>query len=223
MSAPGKSNWDHARVVETIRMDRIIAVVRTPTEESARKLIDAYARGGLRLIEVTLTTPGALEIIRDLSGGADLCVGAGTVMSADLAGAVIEAGGKYIIAPHTDPETIRFCKDRSTPVIPGTLTPSEVARAWSLRPDFVKVFPIAAMGGARYLRLFRGPLPDAPIIPTGGVQLDDVEGLFDAGAVAIGVSDGLATAEDVKEGRWDQITGRAKAYLAALQSIPRGN
>lgn len=221
MTAAGESKWDHARVVETIRGDRIIAVVRTPTEETARRLIDAFIAGGLRLIEVTLTTPGALGILRDLSRSGEICYGAGTVMDAQAADAVIDAGGHFVIAPHTDPGTVARCKERSVPVIPGTLTPSEVARAWSLGPDFVKVFPIAAMGGARYLRLFRGPLPDVPIIPTGGVQREDLDGLFTAGAVAVGVSDGLATADDVRDGRWDEITDRAKALLETARDSKR--
>lgn len=223
MGAAGRAEWDRDRVTKTIRGDGIIGVIRTPTETAGRQLSEALVRGGLRLIEVTLTTPGALEIIRDLSGQDACCVGAGTVMDAAQADRVVQAGGRFVIAPHTDPDTVSFCKEKSVVVIPGTLTPSEVVRAWALRPDFVKVFPIAAMGGARYLRLFRGPLPDVPIIPTGGVKRKDLPGLFEAGAAAVGVSDCLATAEDVREGRWEEITQRARDLLGAIREIRGGS
>lgn len=218
MAAGGE--WEKARVVQSIREERIIVVIRTPTEATARKLVEAVTAGGLGLIEVTLTTPGATKIIGDLSGRSDLCVGAGTVMDEKAARDVIDAGARFIISPHADPATIAACRELDVTVIPGTLTPSEVARAWSLGPDFVKVFPIATAGGARYLRTIRGPLPDIPIIPTGGIQREDVEDLFRAGAVAVGVSDGLATTDDVRDGLWDRITDRAKALLDTVRATP---
>ena len=209
--------WDHLQVCDAIRTERIIAVIRTHDEASGRKLIQTVTEGGLKLVEVTLTTPGALDLIREFAGSEDFCVGAGTVMNKDAAAAVIDAGGHFVIAPYTDPETVAFCKEKEVVVIPGTLTPSEVTHAWALRPDFVKVFPIGPVGAAKYLRAIRGPLPDVPIIPTGGTNLDNVEELFAAGAVAVGVSDGLATPQDIRQGLWQEIGERAWALRASAQ------
>ena len=210
-------SWDHFRVTDAIRTERIIAVIRTHDEATARKLIETVTEGGLTLIEVTMTTPGALDLIRENADNEDFCIGAGTVMDKDAAAAVIDAGGHFVIAPYTDPETVAFCKDNEIVVIPGTLTPTEVTRAWALRPDFVKVFPIGPVGAAKYLRAIRGPLPDVPIIPTGGTNLDNIDDLFEAGAVAVGVSDGLATAQDIRQGLWEEIGERAWALRASAK------
>ena len=209
--------WDHFTVCDTIRTERIIAVIRTDSEETGRRLIQTVTEGGLKLIEVTMTTPGALDLIREHADSEDFCVGAGTVMNPDAAAEVIDAGGHFVIAPYTDPATVAFCKEKEVVVIPGTLTPTEVTHAWALRPDFVKVFPIGPLGAAKYLRAIRGPLPDVPIIPTGGTNLDNIDGLFEAGAVAVGVSDGLATANDIREGRWEEIGERAWALRASAK------
>ncbi|MCZ6603323.1 MAG: bifunctional 4-hydroxy-2-oxoglutarate aldolase/2-dehydro-3-deoxy-phosphogluconate aldolase [Planctomycetota bacterium] len=220
MAEQDRSVWPRDAVVRSIRAHRIISVIRTPSRESAEGLIDALIEAGLHLIEVTLTTPEAADIIRGRSGNPEICVGAGTVMNPEDAALVIDAGARFVIAPYTDPETVAFCRSRSITVIPGTLTPSEVARAWSLGPDFVKVFPIAAMGGAKYLRAIRGPLPLVPIIPTGaGLDRDNIPDLFDAGAVAVGVSDGLATAEEIREGRWAPVTERARDLRAVVEGL----
>ena len=199
-----------SRVVEC----GIIPIVRTPTADDARAVIEAIAEGGISTIEITMTIPGAVELINELSRAGQILVGAGTVLNAEMARECIGAGARFIISPGTDFEIIDYCSQVDVLVMPGALTPTEIINAWDAGADFVKVFPIAAVGGARYLKLVKGPLPHIKIIPTGGVDQTMAGELIKAGAEAVGVGSDLADASAAREGRSSDITAAARKYLS---------
>ena len=198
-----------SRVVEC----GIIPIVRTPTADDARAVIEAIAEGGISTIEITMTIPGAVELINELSRAGQILVGAGTVLNAEMARECIGAGARFIISPGTDFEIIDYCSQVDVLVMPGALTPTEIINAWDAGADFVKVFPIAAVGGAKYLKLVKGPLPHIKIIPTGGVDQTMAGELIKAGAEAVGVGSDLADASAAREGRSSDITAAARKYL----------
>ena len=199
-----------SRVVEC----GIIPIVRTPTADDARAVIEAIAEGGISTIEITMTIPGAVELINELSRAGQILVGAGTVLNAEMARECIGAGARFIISPGTDFEIIDYCSQVDVLVMPGALTPTEIINAWDAGADFVKVFPIAAVGGAKYLKLVKGPLPHIKIIPTGGVDQTMAGELIKAGAEAVGVGSDLADASAAREGRSSDITAAARKYLS---------
>ena len=199
-----------SRVVEC----GIIPIVRTPTADDARAVIEAIAEGGISTIEITMTIPGAVELINELSRAGQILVGAGTVLNAEMARECIGAGARFIISPGTDFEIIDYCSQVDVLVMPGALTPTEIINAWDAGADFVKVFPIAAVGGAKYLKLVKGPLPHIKIIPTGGVDQTMAGELIKAGAEAVGVGSDLADASAAREGRASDITAAARKYLS---------
>ena len=199
-----------SRVVEC----GIIPIVRTPTADDARAVIEAIAEGGISTIEITMTIPGAVELINELSRAGQILVGAGTVLNAEMARECIGAGARFIISPGTDFEIIDYCSQVDILVMPGALTPTEIINAWDAGADFVKVFPIAAVGGAKYLKLVKGPLPHIKIIPTGGVDQTMAGELIKAGAEAVGVGSDLADASAAREGRASDITAAARKYLS---------
>ena len=199
-----------SRVVEC----GIIPIVRTPTADDARAVIEAIAEGGISTIEITMTIPGAVDLINELSRAGQILVGAGTVLNAEMARECIGAGARFIISPGTDFEIIDYCSQVDVLVMPGALTPTEIINAWDAGADFVKVFPIAAVGGAKYLKLVKGPLPHIKIIPTGGVDQTMAGELIKAGAEAVGVGSDLADASAAREGRASDITAAARKYLS---------
>lgn len=145
--------------------------------------------GAITTIEVTMTVPGAIELIKELCGsyGSEVLIGAGTVLDADTARDCINAGAKFIISPTLNFETIKFCSEQEIVVMPGALTPTEILAAWNAGADFVKVFPAGAMGGANYLKSIKAPLPQIKLIPTGGVSIKTAGDFIKAGAEAVGI------------------------------------
>jgi 2-dehydro-3-deoxyphosphogluconate aldolase/(4S)-4-hydroxy-2-oxoglutarate aldolase len=180
----------HPAVLETRDVfleDGVILCVRLgeglPIIEGCR----AAGRGGLKILEVTLTTPGALDIIRTLSQDEDLVVGAGTVLSPDDVGPVAEAGGRFALSPVFDPDVVDAAHARGLLAVPGAGTPREILAAHRHGATLVKVFPAAALGGPGFLRAVRGPLPDIPLVPTSGPSAETIADYVAAGAVAVGV------------------------------------
>lgn len=192
----------------------MIPVIRAASKAEARSVIEAIADGGIITIEVTMTVPGAVELIAELSRErSDLLLGAGSVLEPETARECIAAGAKYIVSPATNFDTIEYCNESDVVIMPGALTPTEVVNAWDAGADFVKVFPADSMGGAKYLRSLKAPLPHIKLIPTGGVSQSTAAEFIKAGAEAVGVGADLVNLKAIREGRPDEITEAAREYL----------
>ena len=197
-------------VVERIREIGIIPVVRATSADQALAAVEAIRAGGIPLLEITMTVPGAVKIIESLAGRALL--GAGTVLDAQTARKCVDAGAQFIVSPSLDLPTIEACRALNIPVFPGALTPTEVVTAWRAGASAVKVFPANAVGGASYLKSLKAPLPQIELIPTGGISLKNVAEFIEAGALAVGVG------ADLVQGDAASITAKAREYVAAVKS-----
>jgi 2-dehydro-3-deoxyphosphogluconate aldolase/(4S)-4-hydroxy-2-oxoglutarate aldolase len=183
--------------------------------------------GGVRAIEVTLTSEGALEAFgrlrEELPG--DALLGVGTVRSVGAAEAAVAAGATYLVAPDFRPDVVAWARERGMPVVPGALTPSEVAAAWAAGATAVKVFPVSAVGGPAYVKAVRAPLPEVPLVPTGGIGLDDVGAYLAAGAAAVGIGSPLLGDAGDPGGDLAALADRARRTVAAATGAarPRGS
>jgi len=177
--------------------------------------------GGVKVVEVTMTVPGAIELLRDLRHefGSELLLGSGTVTTAEEAAATIAAGAEFVVSPSLHLEVIQVTRDHGKLSIPGALTPTEVITAWRAGADYVKIFPCSAMGGASYLKSLLAPFPDLQLIPTGGVTLQTAESFLKAGARALGVGSDLVNLQAIDNGTPEVITHTARAYLEILQKF----
>jgi len=195
----------------------VLAVLRAPSPESALEAADAIIRGGIPGIEVTYSTPDAPAVIRELIArhGDAAYIGAGTVTTPEQAAAAAEAGAEFLVSPGTLPALTRAMLDTGRVVMTGALTPTEVMTALELGVDVVKIFP-ASLGGPSYLGALRGPFPDAPLMPTGGVKPENVADWFAAGAVAVGAGGDLANSASITAGNWADLEARAARFAAAL-------
>lgn len=182
-------------VLSQILESRIVAIIRGADPKHVLAIVEALCEGGVTIVEVTLNSPNALAVISDVSNamGDRMLVGAGTVLDAVEARSAIEAGAKFIISPTLDEDTIRYTRESGIVSIPGALTPTEILKAYRLGADIVKVFP-ASMGPA-YIKDIRGPLPHIPLMPTGGIQLDNINDYQKAGGVAFGIGTALVNSK----------------------------
>ncbi len=200
-------------VIERMRATGIVPVLRGGSVDEGLALARAIAAGGIDVLEITMTNPGALEVIRTLRHeDPSLLVGAGTVLDAETARACMLEGAQFIVSPSTNLETIAVCRRYSCVVLPGALTPTEIMTAWEAGADIIKLFPANAMGGAAYLRSIRAPLPQVEVIPTGGISLANAKEFLEAGAVALGVGADLADAKAIREGNAAKVTQTAREY-----------
>lgn len=204
--------------LERIHSVGILPVVRATSADEALAVVEAIRAGGIPILEITLTVPGAIQIIADLSRrlGDQVLIGAGTVLDADDARACIDAGARFIVSPSLDVQTIETCQRLEIPVFPGAMTPTEIVTAWKAGADAVKVFPANAVGGATYLKSVKAPLPHIELIPTGGVSLKTVPELIAAGAFALGVGADLVDLTALRKGQAESITEKARQYVAAV-------
>jgi 2-dehydro-3-deoxyphosphogluconate aldolase / (4S)-4-hydroxy-2-oxoglutarate aldolase len=198
----------------------LIPVLRASSAQVGHALVDAMMAGGVTVVEVTMTVPDALELLRELKRrhGDSLLLGSGTVTDAAQAEATIEAGAEFVVSPSLHLEVIEKTKELGKVSIPGALTPTEIITAWRTGADYVKVFPCSAMGGASYLKSVRAPFPELKLIPTGGVTLQTAADYLRAGACALGVGTDLVNATAIAEGEPDLITDTARAYLEIIQA-----
>ena len=196
---------------------KIVAILRGCEPERVPAIVGALADGGVRLLEITLNSPGALDLIRLLGEtmGDRVLVGAGTVLTVAEAEMAIDAGARFIVSPSLDADTIRITKERGAVSIPGAFTATEVLAAWRGGADIVKVFPASV--GANYLRDLRGPLPQIPLMPTGGLNLQNIREFRAAGAVAYGIGSALVTAgQEITTDALAGLRSRAGDYIKAL-------
>ena len=204
------------RIIET----GLIPVVRAESSDIAMRAIDAIKEGGISVLEITMTVPGAIRVIEEVARrfGEDAIVGAGTVLDAETARACILAGAQFIVSPALDLDTISCCRRYSIPVMPGAMTPSEVVTAWKAGADFVKVFPANAVGGASYIKALKAPLPQIELVPTGGVSLKTAADFIKAGAAALGVGADLVDTAALRNGEDKVISARAKQFIEIVKS-----
>jgi 2-dehydro-3-deoxyphosphogluconate aldolase/(4S)-4-hydroxy-2-oxoglutarate aldolase len=217
-------NVKKAEVIQQIRDTGIIPVVRATSADEAMRAIDAIREGGISVLEITMTVPGAIKVIEQVSQryGKDALVGAGTVLDPEIAEACVSSGAKFVVSPALNLETIACCRRLDVAVMPGALTPTEVVQAWNAGADFVKVFPAGAVGGASYIKALKAPLPQIELVPTGGVSLITAPDFIRAGAAALGVGTDLVDIEALREGQAAHITERAKQFLQIVREARAG-
>lgn len=208
-----------SEIVQQIAQVGIIPVVRAASADEAMRVIDAIKEGGISVLEITMTVPGAVHLIEEVSVryGSEALVGAGTVLDAETARACILAGAQFVVSPALDLGTIACCRRYAVAAVPGALTPTEVVQAWTAGADFVKVFPAGAMGGASYIKALKAPLPQIELVPTGGVSLKTAADFIRAGASALGVGADLADIKALRDGQERLITECARRYVEIVR------
>jgi len=206
-------------VIKQIKDIGLIPVVRATSADEAMRAIDAIREGGVSVLEITMTVPGAVGVIEQLTKkyGSDVLVGAGTVLDAETARACMLSGAQFIVSPALNMETIECCRRYGVAVMPGALTPTEVVQAWTAGADLVKVFPAGALGGASYLKALKAPLPHIELVPTGGVSLKTAADFIKAGASALGVGADLVDLKAIRDGQASVITERAKQFVQIVR------
>ena len=207
-------------IIRRIAEEGIVPVIRAATPDLALRAARAVMAGGISVFEITMTVPDAPDVIRALVRelGDRALVGAGTVLNAAAAHQCIDAGAAFVVSPGLDPDTVIEAHGRGVPAMPGALTPTEVIAAWNLGADVVKIFPVSAVGGAKYLRALKGPLPDVKMLPTGGITAANAAEFLAAGAVALGIGGELVDTVALAEGRDATITERARELRAVVQA-----
>jgi 2-dehydro-3-deoxyphosphogluconate aldolase / (4S)-4-hydroxy-2-oxoglutarate aldolase len=207
-----------AQVRQRISEIGVVPVVRVSTPKQALGAAEAISAGGIPIVEITMTVPGAVDVIAQLvRAGGDLLIGAGTVLDAQAARQCLDAGARFIVSPGFDRETVELVRREGMLMMAAGLTPTEVMAAWKAGSAFVKVFPCGSVGGPKYLRALRGPLPEIPLVPTGGVNFENAADFIRAGAAALGVGGELVPPEAVRVGDYAQITQNAREFLARVQ------
>lgn len=207
-----------AEVIKQIVEIGLVPVIRASSSDEALRVIEAIREGGVTVFEITMTVPGAVKVMEDVAAkfGADVLIGAGTVLDPETARMCILSGAQFIVSPALNLETIAMCRRYSTAVMPGALTPTEIVTAWQAGADFVKVFPCSAMGGASYIKGLKAPLPQVEFVPTGGVNLKTAADFIKAGSSALGVGADLVDVEAIRAGDAKTVTGRAKEFLSIV-------
>ena len=206
---------NRAAVTAQIEAFGVVAVIRLKDPGKLRAVVDAMAEGGVRALEVTMTVPGAVDLIRALAPSlpSGFLIGAGTVTDVATARSVIEAGASFVVGPVFRPEVIAACHERDVAAMPGCFSPTEILAAHESGADIVKVFP-ATMLGPQFLKDVRAPLPQVKLMPTGGVTLENAGEWIRAGAVAVGLGSALLDATAIDSGRFDVITANARKVVA---------
>jgi 2-dehydro-3-deoxyphosphogluconate aldolase / (4S)-4-hydroxy-2-oxoglutarate aldolase len=207
------------RVRAAIEAAGIIAVIRLTEAQRLRAIVDALVQGGVRVLEITMTVPGAIDLIRDLAGAlpAGLVLGAGTVLDDEIASRVIDAGAAFVVSPVFKPALVDGCHQHDVVAMPGCFSPTEIFTAWEGGADFVKVFPATALGPT-FIKDVKAPLPMVKLIPTGGVTLDNAGDWIRAGAAAVGVGTALLDATAIARGDYGVLRANAERIVASVRS-----
>jgi 2-dehydro-3-deoxyphosphogluconate aldolase / (4S)-4-hydroxy-2-oxoglutarate aldolase len=209
-----------SEVLALLREGGIVPVIRAESSAIAVKVAEALVAGGITTLEITMTVPDALAAIRDVRArfAGDVLLGAGTVTSRALADGSLEAGAEFLVTPCVVPDVLAVARERDVAVLPGAMTPTEVFTAWSAGGDIIKIFPASNVGGASYLKALKGPFPQIPLCPTGGVNLQTIGDFSKAGADAVGVGGELVSKAAIDRGDFAQLTELAGQYIAALRA-----
>lgn len=195
----------------------VVAVIRAESKEEGMKIIEAVKKGGIKALEITMTVPGAVDIIKELTQlykDEDVIIGAGTVLDPETARACILAGAKYIVSSSLNLDTVKLCNRYRVPIMPGIMTPAEALTALEAGVEVLKVFPGNAFGPS-IIKAFKGPMPQGNYMPTGGVSLDNVHQWIEAGAVAVGT--GSVLTKGAKTGDYELVTETAKKFVDAVK------
>jgi 2-dehydro-3-deoxyphosphogluconate aldolase/(4S)-4-hydroxy-2-oxoglutarate aldolase len=205
-------------ILEFITGIGVVPIVRVSSAESAVQAVDSIYQGGIRAAEITMTVPGALRALETVADrlGDKMMLGAGTVLDPETARACMLAGAQFFVTPALRVSTIEMAKRYSKVIFPGALTPTEVLTAWEAGADAVKIFPCGNLGGPKYIKALKGPLPHIAMIPTGGVNLETASDFLKAGSCAIAVGTEMVDAKTIREGRFDVIEERARQFLACV-------
>lgn len=207
-----------SELMQALAREKIVAIIRGISAESGDATAKALADGGIVFLEVTLNTDGALGMISRFRENYEgrLRIGAGTVLDLGQAKEAVAAGAEYIISPNLDEEVIYYGVEQGVQVWPGTMTPTEIVRAYKAGASAVKVFPMGSLG-INYLKEIRAPLNHIPMVATGGVNLQNINSVLDAGAIAVGLGGNLVDKQLVKDGKFEELTKLAKSYVAEVQ------
>jgi 2-dehydro-3-deoxyphosphogluconate aldolase/(4S)-4-hydroxy-2-oxoglutarate aldolase len=197
----------------------IVPVVRASSEKQAMLAAEAVTAGGIPIVEITMTVPGAIDVITQLAkaSGQQVLIGAGTVLDPQTAQRCVDAGAQFLISPGFDLATVQLANKLGKLMMAGALTPTEVIAAWKAGSDFVKVFPCGTVGGAKYIKALKAPLPQIPMVPTGGVNLDTAADFIRAGSAALGIGGELVSPSALKSGNTSEITAAAKKYVSIVR------
>jgi 2-dehydro-3-deoxyphosphogluconate aldolase/(4S)-4-hydroxy-2-oxoglutarate aldolase len=204
-----------SEIVAEVEKLGVVAIIRMPDPAALRAVVDALAEGGVRALEVTMTVPRAIELIKDIAPTlpADFLFGAGTLLDPDTVHRAIDAGAQFIVSPVFRPEVIKAAHADGVPVMPGCFTPTEILSAWEMGADVIKVFPATSVGPG-YLKDIRGPLPQIKLMPTGGVSIDNVGDWLRAGAVAVGVGSAIVDTKAIAAKHFNVIVDNARRIVA---------
>lgn len=197
----------------------IVPVVRASSSREALIAAEAVCQGGIPIVEITMTVPGAVEVIRELikSSGSEVLIGAGTVLDPETACRCLDAGAQFLVSPGLNLPTVEFAVREKVLIMAGALTPTEVITAWNAGSDFVKIFPCGQVGGAKYIKALKGPLPQIPLVPTGGVNLNTAAEFIEAGAAALGIGGELVQADALKSGKSQIIVENARKFVEIVK------
>jgi 2-dehydro-3-deoxyphosphogluconate aldolase/(4S)-4-hydroxy-2-oxoglutarate aldolase len=208
------------QIRQRILQIRIVPVVRAASAELAIAAARAVAEGGIPIVEVTMTVPGAIGVIAELSRsiGADVLIGAGTVLDAETAKRCLDAGARFLVSPGFDRDTVEAAAREGVLIMAGALTPTEAITAWKAGSDFVKIFPCGNVGGPAYIKALKAALPQIPMVPTGGVNLNTAVAFLEAGASALGIGGELISAAAMKSGDFAAITSAAREYVGLIET-----
>jgi 2-dehydro-3-deoxyphosphogluconate aldolase/(4S)-4-hydroxy-2-oxoglutarate aldolase len=211
--------WNKKKVMDLIYETGLIPIIRVDSTDTAFRVAEAFLEGGVSVIEVTFSVPGATEVVRKLTQelGDKVLVGTGTVLNAEMVNQAVDAGSEFIVSPGYSKKLIESAQKHSKACIPGAMTPTEILDAHTLGADAVKVFPCGNLGGAAYIKAVRAPLPQIPLVPTGGVNLDTAGPLLEAGSFALGVGSAITDKKAIKEGRFEVITENVKRFLEIVK------
>lgn len=204
--------------MEKIENSGIVAIIRTDTNQDLLQVVDAIHSGGIDVIEITMTTPGALDTVGSMTKryGSNLLVGAGSVLDTETARLAILSGADFIVSPITKPDVIELCNRYGKVVMPGAFTPTEILRAWELGADYVKIFP-ADIAGASYIKAVKAPLPQVSIIPTGGIGLSNAAEFITSGSAALGVGSTLVNKQTITEKQFKKLTEISQKLVVAVK------
>jgi 2-dehydro-3-deoxyphosphogluconate aldolase/(4S)-4-hydroxy-2-oxoglutarate aldolase len=210
---------DKGKVRERILEIGIVPVVRAASPDEARMAAEAVCEGGIPIVEITMTVPGAVEVIRELAknSASGVLIGAGTVLNAEAARRCLDAGAQFLVSPGLNLQTVELAIREAKLIIAGALTPTEVMAAWEAGADFVKIFPCVQVGGAKYIKALKGPFPQVPLVPTGGVNLTNASEFIEAGVAALGVGGECVQAEALKSKKPEIIVENARKFLAIVK------
>lgn len=207
-------------ILAQIEQTGVIPVIRAASHSEAESVVEAVVKGGIKILEITMTIPNAVKLIEKLTRDyqTDALIGAGTVLDAETAQKCFDAGAKFIVSPIFDAEIVEFCHSENVLVIPGAMTITEIHKAWQAGADAVKIFPANSLGGANYLKAVRTVLPEVKLMPTGGITIKTAANFLQAGAFAVGVGGDLVNLEAVRHGQANLLTATTRKFIRAVET-----